>query len=175
MSGAGKLVCLDVLTVDGREIPIIAPGFRFEPKRLLRRDLRHSQQAEDAQASWKFDPATAASKVVQVTFSEDGKQLIFTGGDQKLPLESMGFGARDMRDNMFIGTVVEITYRTKKKFEREGNEEVDFHHEFGKQGSRGVLPLLGYYLRVQRMFSLGGRYEIAPVRSDIGASPGIVG
>jgi hypothetical protein len=170
VTGAGKLVCLDVLTVDGREIPIIAPGFSFDPKKYLRRDLRHSHEG-----TWILDPSTPASKLVQVSFSEDGKQLIFTGGDQSIPLEAMGFGPRDMRDNMFIGTVVEITYRTKKKFEANGKEEVDFHHEFGKQGSRGVLPLLGYYLRVQRMFSLGGRYEIAPVRADIGASPGIVG
>lgn len=173
--GTGKLICLDVLTVDGKEIPLIAPGYRFEPARFLRRDLRHSEEARRADATWIFDSTTPISSVIQVTFSEDRKQMLFTGGDQSLPLETLGLTDRDQRDNMFIGSIVEITYRTRKKFEQGGKEEVDFHHEYGKQGSRGVLPLLGYFLRTKRMFTLGGRYEIAPVRSDIGASPGIVG
>jgi hypothetical protein len=170
----GQLVCLDIITPEGKEIPLVASGFQLEPRRFLRRDLRHSHEAEQAEATWILDPS-AKAKTVMVTFSEDGKQMMFTGGDQVIPLEALGFGERDMRDNMFIGTIIEITYRGRKKFEHDGKEEVDFHHEFGKQGSQGMLPLLGYYLRTKQMFSLGGRYKIAPVRSDIGASPGIVG
>lgn len=170
----GQLICLDVILPTGKQVPLIAPGFSFEPKQFLRLDLRHSQAADDADATWIFDPA-AKDKTVMVTFSTDGRQMMFTGGDQSMPLEALGFGDRDMRDNMFIGTIVELTYREKKKFEQEGKEEVDFHHPFGGQGSGGILPLLGYFLRTKQMFSIGGRYKIAPVRADIGASPGIIG
>jgi len=171
----GKLVCLDILTVDGKEIPLIAPGFSFSPKRFLRRDIRHSSEAEAANASWILSPNTSEDKLVYVTFTEDGKQIIFRGGDQRIPFKDLGLNGRDERDDMFIGTIVQITYRGKKSFEQDGKEEVDFHHTFGEQGSGGIMPVLGYLLRTQRMVTLGGRYRIAPVRSDIQASPGIVG
>jgi len=171
--GLGKLVCVDVLTQDGREIPLIAPGFHFEPARMLRRDLRHS--SEGRKGTWVLDPQTAFDKIIQLTASEDRRQLFFTGGEQVIPYEVMGLKSEDAHDHMFIGTIVEITYRTRKSFEQEGKQEVDFHHEFGSQGSRGVMPLLCYFPRSKRMKVIGGRYEIAPVRKDIGASPGIVG
>jgi hypothetical protein len=171
----GRLVCLDILTVDGRELPLIAPGFKFQPAKFLRRDIRHSSEAEAAGASWIADPSFPKDKIVYVTFTEDGKQMIFRGGDQKVPYKDLGLNGRDERDNMFIGTIVQITYRGKKKFEMDGKEEVDFHHPFGGQGSDGILPILGYLLRTERMMTLGGRYRIAPVRGDIKASPGIVG
>jgi hypothetical protein len=171
----GKLVCLDILTVDGKELPLIAPGFTFSPAKYLRRDVRHSSQAETARASWEQDPDISKDKVVYVTFTEDGKQMIFRGGDQRVPYKDLGLNGKDERDNMFIGTIVQITYRGKKSFEMEGKEEVDFHHPFGGQGSGGVLPVLGYLSRTERMITFGGRYKIAPVRADIKASPGIVG
>jgi hypothetical protein len=171
----GMLVCLDILTVDGRELPLIAPGFSFSPARFLRRDIRHSSESEAADGSWILDPKFPKDKLVYVTFDEKGRQMIFRGGDQAIPFKSLGLNGRDERDNMFIGTIVQITYRGKKSFEMDGKEEVDFHHEFGQQGSNGIMPLLHYLPLVQRMTSSGGRYKIAPVRSDIGASPGIVG
>jgi len=171
----GKLVCLDILTVDGKELPLIAPGFKFTPAKFLRRDIRHSSAAESADASWIQDPSISKDKIVYVTFTEDGKQMIFRGGDQRVPYKALGLNGRDERDNMFIGTIVQITYRGKKSFEMDGKEEVDFHHPFGGQGSGGILPILGYLSRTERMVTFGGRYKIAPVRSDIQASPGIVG
>ena len=171
----GTLVCLDILTVDGREIPLIAKGFVFEPKKYLARDIRHSDAAKDVKASWYLDPKTPKDKLVRVEFSEDGKQMLFTGGDQSIPWKDLGLTDRDQRDQMFIGTIVEITYRAKKRFELEGKDEVDFHHPFGAQGSRGIMPILCYLDRTKRMVTFGGRYETAPVRKDIGASPGIVG
>jgi hypothetical protein len=171
----GKLVCLDILTVDGREIPLIAPGFSFAPAKFLRRDVRHSPASEAANGSWVLDPGFDKNKLVYVTFDEKGKQMIFRGGDQRVPFKDLGLGERDERDNMFIGTIVQITYRGKKSFEMDGKEEVDFHHAFGEQGSKGVMPLLHYLPLTERMTTSGGRYKVAPVRSDIGASPGIVG
>jgi hypothetical protein len=171
----GTLVCLDILTVQGKIIPLVATGFKFEPARYLPMDVRDSGEAEKVNASWILKDGAKQDSLVGVTFTEDGKQMIFRGGDQEIPYKQLGLTDRDVRDNMFIGTIVQITYRGKKKFEMDGKEEVDFHHPFGEQGSGGIMPLLLYKPRVKRMETAGGRYYTAPVRKDIGASPGIVG
>ena len=79
------------------------------------------------------------------------------------------------RDNVLIGTIMEITYRTRKAFEQEGRVEIDFFHVLGKEGSRGVYPVLIYHPRNPTLEIAGGRYYIGPVEKTLGASPGIIG
>jgi hypothetical protein len=110
---------------------------------------------------------------------EGGTQMFFRGGDQEIPesiLKSRcGFNHDDFKEQMIIGWVVDLTYRTKKIFEKNGQELVDFVHPLGKEHSRGVFPLLVYKPRDPSMALFGGRYKVLPVRGDIGASPGIAG
>ena len=142
--------------MDGKPIRIIAPGFTYK------------------KTYWDFDESTPPAKVVYLTCGEDNKQLLLDGGDQSLDLKALGFEARDYHDSMFIGTIDRIWYRTIKSFE--GDEEVDFHHKFGSEGSRGVLPVLNYKPKNPSLEIVGGRYEIAlPDKSLGNVSPGIVG
>jgi hypothetical protein len=125
------------------------------------------------------DPDNAKPKdVVYATFNEEGNQLYFRGGDQEIPkklLQQYGFKEDDFREHMIIGAVLELTYRTKKNFEKGGKELVDFYHGLGKEHSHGVLPMLVYKPRDPSMALYGGRYKVLPKRADIGASPGIGG
>ena len=119
-------------------------------------------------------------EVVMLTAEESGTQLFATGGDQKIPVKGLmdGFGLTDLdvRDNMLIGTIHEVTYRTKKKFEKDGQEEIDFYHVLGKEGSGGVLPVLIYHPRDSRIEIAGGRYYVGkPEEALGGVSPGIIG
>jgi hypothetical protein len=125
------------------------------------------------------DPDTAkAADIVYVTVNETGDQIFFRGGDQEIPktmLEKKGLKPDDFREHMIIGGVLELIYRTKKSFEKNGEELVDFYHTLGKEHSRGVIPMLVYEPRNPSMALYGGRYKVLPKRYDIGASPGIGG
>jgi hypothetical protein len=126
------------------------------------------------------DPAAAPIEdVVFVTFTEDGRQIIFVGGDQQVDFKPLmnGFGLTDadVRDHMELGEISCVTYRTKKIFEAGGEEEVDFYHELGGEGSKGVLPTLVYKRRNPGMEVVGGRYRIGKFDKELGASPGIIG
>ena len=161
--GLGLLVSLEVLLANsnGKQVDLNAPGFSY-----------HNSQG----GYWDFDEGTPLIKRVLVTSSEDGKQLFFDGGDQAIPdaaLEGWGFSDRDKHDHMVIGEIKVLTYRTQKSFDK--GEVVDYFHELGKEGSKGVLPLLLYYPRSKTMKVAGGRYYIAPPDRSIGASPGLVG
>ncbi len=150
--GIGPLISMKVVNVQGnKEVEIFAP-----------------------------DPQEAKlGDVVMLTASEDGRQFIPVGGDQKLKLgglESFGITDADVRDHMLIGTIVQLTYRTKKSFEKHGKEEVDFYHDLGKEGSKGICPVLIYKPRNPSMEIAGGRYQIAKPEGALGGvSPGIVG
>jgi hypothetical protein len=127
------------------------------------------------------DPANAKiGDVVQLTATEDGRQFVLVGGDQQIPLEALmgkfGLTKHDVRDHMVIGQITRITYRTRKSFESNGQEEIDFYHDLGGEHSDGVLPTLIYKPRNPSMEIAGGRYFIGkPDKSLGGVSPGIVG
>jgi hypothetical protein len=128
------------------------------------------------------DPAAAKpGEVVMLCVNEEGNQLICMGGDQELDeaylISNFGMTPADFnRDNALIGTITEITYRTKKKFEKDGQEEVDFYHELGKEGSHGVLPVLEYKTRSPKLVIVGGRYYIGKAEPSLGnTSPGLIG
>lgn len=125
------------------------------------------------------DPDSAKAKdVVYVTINETGDQIFFRGGDQEIPrklLEKEGLKPDDFREHMIIGSVLELTYRTKKSFEKDGEELVDFYHKLGREHSRGIIPMLVYEPRNPSMALYGGRYKVLPKRFDLDASPGIGG
>jgi hypothetical protein len=127
--------------------------------------------------------------VVMVAFNERKKgegplkgadQCYFVGGDQSIDIDMLmdkfGMVEADVKENMLIGRIRKLTYRTKKTFEQEGKQEIDFFHEHGKEGARGVLPMLVYKPLNPSMEVVGGRYSIAPGTATLGGvSPGIVG
>lgn len=96
---------------------------------------------------------------VLLCVSADGRQLYVIGGDQSLDLESMGF-SREQRekDKVFIGSVQQVTYRTRKSFDNFA--EIDYVHDFGEEG--GTLPALVYDRLNQTLEFAGGDYEIKP-------------
>jgi hypothetical protein len=140
----------------------------------------------DAEQLFMFpDPLDADfTNVVQCCSSEDGRQLYLVGGDQELNLKKMkgafGMTNEDIRDKMLIGTITQLTYRTKKSFELGGKEEIDFFHDLDdddafKQND-GVLPVLEYRPLNPSIEIVGGRYKIAKPVAELGnVSPGIVG
>lgn len=154
LAGLGPLVSIDVRSVNGNK-----------------------------QASLPFPEPDNSSvgDVVMLCTTEDGTQLIPVGGDQELDPKSLigTFGmvpADFARDNVLIGTITEITYRTKKSFEKDGKEEIDFFHALGSEGSRGVYPVLIYHPRNPSLEIAGGRYYIGKAEATLGnVSPGIIG
>ena len=165
VAAIGQLVSLEVELASGKAKALTAPGF--------------SEHGSNGRRYWEFDERTPLIKRVLVTTSEDGKQLFLDGGDQSISndeLHKLGFGDRDIHDHMVLGQIKMLTYRTRKSFEAKGKENVDFWHDFGKEGSKGVLPTLLYYPRSKKLKIAGGRYYIAPPDRSLGnVSPGIVG
>lgn len=115
------------------------------------------------------DPETASSvEVVRLACSPDGKSLYLVGGDQDVPCETLGFTEKDDRDNMVLGLVCEITYRTRKAFDR--FEEIDYYHETGEETKVRTIadefrrkPTLLYCPQDQTMRLAGGMYEVKDV------------
>lgn len=96
-----------------------------------------------------------APKGVKLASSEDGGQLEFLGGDQKLNLSKLGLAATLPKDRVVIGPVLSIAYRTEKDFDK--FKPLTYEHEFGEDG--GELPTLCYDVRSQLMFLAGGSYQ----------------
>lgn len=127
------------------------------------------------------DPASAkVEDIVFLSCTEDGRQLIPAGGEQGVKVDDLmgrfGLNQHDVRDHMVLGEILQLTYRTRKSFEADGEEEIDFYHDLGKEHSRGVLPTLIYKPRNPSLEIAGGRYFIGkPERALGNVSPGIVG
>jgi hypothetical protein len=185
--GLARLICLNVIDQNGKQLPpLISPGFKFVgpirfaylvfdgDKLLTPKEAADRAGVKEDDAGYWAETTVEPNKIVWLTAGEDNKQLLLDGGDQSLPIKSLGFTERDIHDSMFIGTILRVWYRTRKKFE--GDEEVDFYHDFGKEGSKGIYPLLLYRPKNPSLEISGGRYEIAkPERALGGMSPGIVG
>ena len=124
-------------------------------------DLEFSDGAEE------FDETVADPNATYLCASEDGRQLYFVGGDQGLELDELGIGEEWVKDDMVLGVLIEVVYRTKKKFDQ--FQLVDYYHELGEE--TGDMPLLRYAPRSPHLYVTGGKYEIKmPL---IGMSPGI--
>jgi hypothetical protein len=116
-----------------------------------------------------FDETVADEKTVFLAANEDGTQVYFVGGDQSLPLDrfKMGESTDWYRDDMIIGVLYEITYRTKKKFDK--FQLTDYFHHLGEE--TGDQPMLRYDPLSPHQYVSGGKYKIKmPL---IGMSPGI--
>lgn len=89
----------------------------------------------------------------------EGGQLYIVGGDQTLDLTQLAVPKGTAgKDHVDIGNVHKIVYRTSKAFH--SFEPTDYVHEFGEEG--GTLPTLGYDVLNQRMYLIGGSYQIQP-------------
>jgi len=101
---------------------------------------------------------------VSVASTPDRNQLIFSGGNQGIELDSFP----DLTDNekckdyVRIGEVFSISYFTDKhhlegpKYQKDGTEYI---HQFGEEDG-GVRPELMYDTLNQRMILVGGSYEV---------------
>lgn len=91
--------------------------------------------------------------------SEDGRQLFIEGGDQSLNLKKIHMdGAKWLRDNMVIGHIHVLTYRTAKEH-IDGGRIVDYFHKLSEE-SHLPRPLLLYDPRSRLMSIAGGSYEV---------------
>lgn len=102
------------------------------------------------QATIEFEPGT------KLGCSEDGRQLYLVGGDQSLDLKALGFNRDWVRDYMLIGVLSELTYRTKKGFDK--FEVIDYYHEVGED--TGDLPIVAYDNMNQQLMIVGGKYRV---------------
>ena len=124
---------------------------------------------DETAAEQDFDETAANAETIFLSANEDGTQIYFKGGDQSLPLDrfKMGESTDWYRDDMIIGVLYEITYRTKKKFDK--FKLTDYFHHLGEE--TGDQPMLRYDPLSPHQYVSGGKYKIKmPL---IGMSPGI--
>jgi hypothetical protein len=180
--GIGPLVSLEVMNVKGTHVvPLLAPD-PAESKFDQVVQVAANEMSLLARLAAGEDLTDELRRIIEgyEKYGKFGDQLFFVGGCQELPLEFLidrfGMTRDDIRERMLIGTVRKLTYRTRKTFEKEGKEEIDFWHKLGGEHSRGVCPVLIYKPLTQRMELAGGRYFVAPGDRNLkGVSPGIVG
>ena len=121
---------------------------------------------EKEAAKLSFDESTADPDAMYLATNEEGTQLYIVGGDQSLDLSALKMADFE-RDDMVVGQLLELTYRTKKKFD--AFKLVDYYHELGEE--TGDIPLLRYEPRSEHLYISGGKYKIK--KPMIGMSPGI--
>lgn len=101
---------------------------------------------------------------VSVGGTTDRAQILFSGGDQCLDLDSFQDITEEekRKDYVCIGKVYSISYYTDKhhltgpKYQKDGTEYI---HVFGEEKG-GKLPTLMYDRLNERMMLVGGSYEI---------------
>lgn len=103
-------------------------------------------------------PPTGPDKVMLCS-SPDGKQLYFIGGDQSLDLSQIGMNGPEWhRDLMNIGIADEVTYRTRKGFDK--FQLIDYYHELGEETKQ--KPVLLYDTINNELQIAGGQYQVKP-------------
>ena len=147
---------------------------------LIDLKVRNVHGNKDVVLNFPDPEAAKLGDVVMLTVEESGTQLYAVGGDQELPIDQLmdqfGMVKNDIRDNMLIGTILMATYRTRKSFEKQGKEDIDFFHAIGSEGSRGVYPVLIYHPRDESIEIAGGRYYVGKAEPALGnVSAGIIG
>jgi len=165
--------------LDGRSKPLITSlrsdyGRGVNGLKPIVDKYKIAMQAAD---SWlaRHNPESDA---VFLCFSEDGRQMYPVGGDQKIDLDAIKMnGDKWFRDLMVIGELKEVTYRTKKKFDK--FQLTDYYHELGEESlkkdkkSKGARPTLLFDTMNSTLSVAGGHYRIAPDKLWLGMSPGI--
>jgi len=182
-SGVGKLLAWVILDIDGkRQRLLLAPGYRYTgPDAELFPDFRGRESGEWEHVAAQHKDSVLVSQAEQTERGKKYGQLFLKGGDQSVNTAALGLTARDQHEDMLLGTILRIWYRTAKSFEDEGKVKQNFFHDFGKQGSAGVCPLLTYQPLNPSMRVVGGRYYVSPPDTRLkgvsaaGVSPGIVG
>lgn len=97
---------------------------------------------------------------IMVSSSPDRKQIYFIKGDQSLDLDELAMSGDEwFRDKMVIGVCYELTYETKKSFEK--FRLTDFFHYLGEES--GVQPLLIYDTLNKKFSIAGGQYEVKDI------------
>jgi hypothetical protein len=130
-----------------------------EEKVLVRTDFAKCGRLLDLTVWLDEDrPVVLTPKGVNVVTSGDGGSLYFQGGDQQLPLESLGLAEYLPKDYVRVGEVEKIAYHTQKGFHN--FEPRDYEHEFGEEG--GELPTLNYDTLNKLFFLTGGSYSVRP-------------
>ena len=97
--------------------------------------------------------------IVHLAASPDAKQLHLIGGDQSLDLKALGFSDREIKENMVIGVITELTYLAKKKFHK--LQPTQYYHKLGEES--GNQPFLLYDPHMEHMAIAGGSYLIRDV------------
>lgn len=91
--------------------------------------------------------------------SPDGRQLYLEGGNQTVDLRQLGMSGRDwVRDQMCLGVVLMVTYRTEKGFDK--FQLTDYFHKLGEV--TGQRPVLNYDTINHLLTISGGQYEVRP-------------
>jgi hypothetical protein len=98
-------------------------------------------------------------EIVKLASSPDGRQLYFIGGDQSVDVKKFGLGVKDIRDNMLLGTIEEITYETEKGFHK--FQKTQYFHKLGEE--TGVKPVLAYNPQNETLSVVGGQYVVKDV------------
>jgi hypothetical protein len=127
----GDLIELKVATLHGKDVTISAP----DPDRF---DLH---------------------EIVKLASSPSGDQLYFIGGDQGIQLDKLGFKGDEVKPHMVIGVLYELTYRTRKGFDK--FKLTDYYHAAGED--TGNQPMLNYDEVNNLMTVVGGEYRVKDV------------
>lgn len=89
--------------------------------------------------------------------SADRRQLYIKGGDQTLDLGALHMsGPEWLRDDMLIGVITKLTYRTQKGFD--DFQLTDYWHRLGEE--TGLQPFLRYDTLNRRLYISGGQYAV---------------
>jgi len=105
---------------------------------------------------WHEDEAMLLTfKGVKACCSEDGGQIYFVGGDQRLNLNKLGLADTLPKDHVVIGPLLDLVYFTAKKFD--GFKPFEYEHAMGEEG--GELPTLLYDVRSELFYLAGGSYQ----------------
>lgn len=124
----------------------------------------------DGQLGRALNPANKDIGPTMLCSNEDGTQLYFVGGSQKLDLPSLGIdGKLADKELITVGYVKDIVYHARKIFDGK-SEEFDYSHHFSEE-SHGPLPILLYDRLNHTMKLSGGMYHIPRPLMD--TSPGI--
>lgn len=111
-----------------------------------------SMAGKDISIEWTKDNPYLAS-------NEHGTQLYIVGGDQTVDLKALGMaGDKWEREHMVLGVCHEVTYRTRKGFDK--FRLVDYYHNLGEE--TGVQPMLAYDTVNDKLSIVGGQYEVKP-------------
>ena len=100
---------------------------------------------------------------VQLASDPKTQTLYIVGGNQRFSPDMLAhmekqWGPAVLKNHFVLGTIRELTYRTKKEFDR--FETIDYYHELGED--TGHRPLLVYDRRNGRLLIVGGAYEVKP-------------